>query len=288
MTVAKSDLRIAAHYLITPDGDYYDLGALGVRVTGLGSVPLENISWRGYKQHGETYEATYLRPRTLRFALELHSGSWAEIWPIRTQLLNALSISGEQVRYQFVLPNGNVREIRGVVGGDTSIEHLDARAAQAAFSLVCHDPTFYDPSAKSAAMSTSVADALVIPFYIPDEHWYGEGLVLGATVNNAGTWRAYPRVTITGGYQRVGLHNTTTDALIVLGVAASSSDTVVVDFDPSNRGVWRNGGLSLDEVESGNMVDWYLQPGTNVIKLTGSINAGTAAIVEFNERYLAL
>lgn len=284
----KTAVKLAAIYIITPDGEYYDLGAWGATVTGLGSTPLDNQSRRGYQQNGETYEATYLRPRTLRFRFDIFSGSYVKIWDVRSAFLDALSIAEGELRLQLVMPNGDVREIKGVVGSDTSIKRAGYRSASVSFSLICHDPTFYDPNVLTDSLTTSASDAFVLPFTVPDGYWFGEGTVLGATINNPGTWRAYPKVTITGGYQRCGIYNATTGAILVLGVQAASYDTIVVDFNPSSRGVWRNGTLSLGEIESGNMINWYLKPGNNTVKLTGSLSSGISATVEYTAHYVAL
>lgn len=279
-----------SEYLINADGSIFPLSEYGARVTGLGNIPVEYATIRGYGQHGVSVVNYALQPRTLTLSFAVHGRSRTELLALRQALLETLSPDGGDLIYRRVLPDGSRRDIVCRVDASLSVEdHFKGRSAQVGLALFCPDPTFYDPKEYAADFVTVAADAFVTPFYAPDEFWTSGGTTLGVTVHNPGNWRAYPIIELHGDYQRAALHNVTTGALLVLGVAAGASDTVVVDFRPGERMVTRNGEAALDEVESGNMVDWYLAPGENVLQmLGGGFSASTSARLTFHPRYLGL
>ena len=279
-----------SEYLIAANGTIFPLSEYGVRVTGLGGVPVEYAMVRGYGQDGVNVADYHLQPRTLTLSFELHGRRRKELLALRQALLEVLSPAGGALTYRRVLPDGSRRDITCWVDASLSVEdHFGGTSAQVGLTLFCPDPTFYDPKEHVADFVTVVADAFVTPFYAPDEFWSSGGTTLGLTVENPGTWRAYPVIELRGDYQRAALHNVTTGALLVLGVAASAADTVIVDFRPGKRSVTRNGEPALAEVESGNMVDWYLKPGENVLQvLGGGFSASTRARLTFHPRYLGL
>ncbi len=279
-----------SEYLIAADGTIFPLSEYGARVTGLGNVPVEYATVRGYGQDGVSVANYHLQPRTLTLNFEMHGLGRGELLTLRRRLLEALSPAGGALTYRRVLPDGSRRDITCWVDASLSVEdHFGGTSAQVGLALFCPDPTFYDPKEHGADFVTVVADAFVTPFYAPDEFWSSGGTTLGLTVENPGNWRAYPVIELHGDYQRAALHNVTTDALLILGVAATAADTVIVDFRPGERMVTRNGEAALDEVESGDMVNWYLAPGENVLRvLGGGFTASTRAHLTFHPRYLGV
>jgi len=277
-------------YLISSDGQMYPLSYFGAIVTGLGNVPVEYRTRESYGQHSVTVDGFKLTPRTISFSFPLHGRSRQALWDRRQRLIEVLNPEKGVVTYRHVMPDGSRRDIDGWLDASLSLaESEDGRGNSVGFSLFCPDPTFYDPQAQSENVAAVEVTALILPFYLPDELWFGGGTTLVATVNNPGTWRAYPVLTITGPYQRLVCSNETTGATFTLGVALDIGETLVVDLTPGQQRVTRGGVNALDEIESGNIVDWLLAPGDNVLSFSGAGLTDVSQVnVSFQARYVAL
>jgi len=276
-------------YLIASDGTVYPLDALGVAVTGLAQVPVEYRTREGYKMHGVAVDDWRLTTRTLSFAFSLHSLTRQQLWQRRQALIDLLSPQGGMVTYRKILPDGRRRDIRGWLDANLTIEDRDGRSADVGFGLFCPDSTFFDPTRKAISLEPSKVGALVVPFWIPDELWVGNGTLFSGTVTNRGNVAAYPRISVTGPYERLVLMNQTTGASFTLGVTLPSLKAIVIDLTPGLIAVTRDGVNALDEVD-GNLVEWQLLPGDNVLSSSGAgVLVGQSSVhIDFHERYIAL
>jgi len=281
-------------YLITADGKVFLLRDYGARATGIGNIPISYVTREGYKQHGVSVEDYTLQPRTISLAFDLHGRHRSGLLALRSALLSAVSpAGGAPLTYRRVLPDGSRRDIDCWIDASLSIsDEFDGRSAEVGLSLFCPDPSFYDPAKITETLTLQTASAFVLPFAIPDDLWFtaSGSAGLAATINNPGTWRAYPEIVINGPYSRMIVTNDATGASFTLGIAATADDTITVTLEPGNLSITRNGTLSLDELEAGDLVNWYLVPGQNRVTASGSGTSEgvTSAQVKYNARYIAL
>lgn len=277
-------------YLIRSDGRRYPLQYYGAAVTGLGATPIEHQARRGYKQRGVTIDGFFLGPRTLSFAFDLYGLKRQDVWDRRQELLDQLNPETGIVTYRKIMPDGSRRDIDGWLDASTSLaETDDPRVTNVGFSLFCPDPTFYDPTAESDILAASEVDAFVLPFAVPDGLWFGGSTQLTGTLTNPGSWRAYPTIRIGGPFSRLVLTNSTTGASITLGVALAYGHEIVITLTPGNQSVLRDGVNAFDEIEEGNLVDWYIAPGDNVIVCGGAgLTTDSFVQIAYHPRYLAL
>jgi len=280
-------------YLITADGVFL-LRDYGARAVGLGNIPVSYVTRQGYKQHGVTVEDYTLQPRTISLAFDLHGRNRSGLLALRSALLRAVSpAGGAPLTYRRVLPDGSRRDIQCWIDSSLSIQDgFDGVSAEVGLSLFCPDPSFYDPAKITATLTLQTATAFVLPFALPDDLWFAASgsAGLGATINNPGTWRAYPEIVIEGSYSRMVVMNEATGASFTLGVAATADDTITITLEPGKLSITRNGVLALDELEAGDLVNWYLVPGQNRVTASGSgTSEGVTAVqVKYNARYIAL
>lgn len=277
-------------YLIRSDGQIYPLRHYGVKVTGLGNVPLEHMTQAGYKQHGVVVSGWRLTPRTITFALDLDVLRPDQRWQRRQELIDQISPQYGAVTYRKVFADGSRRDIDGMLDTSLSlVESDDLRHVATGFGLFCPDPTFYDPAEQDQILTAATVDAFVLPFAVPDELWFGGATQLSGTVSNPGTWRAYPVITIGGPYSRMIIQNQTTGASITLGVALPAGSSMVIDLTPGQETITRDGDNAFDEIEEGNLIDWYLAPGDNLVLFGGAgVTVSSFARVSFQARYIAL
>jgi len=260
-----------------------------VSIVGLADIPVEYQESRGYKQHGVTVLSWSLTPRSLAFAFEETARTPSGLWAQRQALIDVLKPNTGIVTFRRVFRDGARRDIDGWIEAGMSMIREGGLTYDVAFSLRCPDPSFYDPTEQSNSLTMAVVEAFALPFALPDDMYIGDGTSLTATVDNPGTWRAYPTITITGPYSRLVLTNNTTGASFTLGVALDVSETMVIDLTPGAITIERDGVSALDEVEGGNFVDWYLESGDNEVVASGSgIDINTTVTVSSNPRYIAL
>jgi hypothetical protein len=277
-------------YLITADGRVYPLAAYGARVTGLGGVPVEYQTAQGYRQHGVTVRDFRLGARTLSLAFRLDARGRRLLWALRGELAEAVSPARGAVTYRKVLPNGNVREIRGWLDESLSVEDVsDGRAVEVSLSLLCPDPSFVDPAWQAVTADNEQSAALVLPVVLPDEFWCGGSSQYVVVLDYPGTWRGYPQLALHGPYDSATVSNLATGAQLVLGLPLPEASLVRVDTTPGALAVTRDGVTAMAELSDGNLVDFFLAPGPNRLVLNGTgFNAATAFRVEYRARYIAL
>lgn len=277
-----------AEYLVAADGTIIDLTDLGVSLVGMSDIPVEYVASQAFKQHGATYHDWRLKPRTLTFAFEQVARSRVGCWALRDALIGVLSPAVGQVIYRRVLHDGAVRQIDGWIQSGMELAQTDGKSFDAAFALECPDPTFYDPTIVTAIFTASADDALLVPFVVPDEMWIGSETAVQASLTNGGTWYAYPVITIQGPYQRIRLEHSN-GAFLVLGTEAYAGQEVIVDLTPGAQAITHEGVNALDELEDGNLVDFLLEPGANIITGSGAGMTGTTQVsLIYHTRYVAL
>uniref|UniRef100_UPI002BD0B82D phage tail domain-containing protein n=1 Tax=Aggregatilinea sp. TaxID=2806333 RepID=UPI002BD0B82D len=188
-------------YLITADGQVYPLAYYGAKVTGLGSLPVEYQTTQGYKQHGVTVRDYRMQPRSISIVLTLNAMTHQLLWTLRSQIIGAVNPEHGAVTYRKVLPDGQVREIKGWLEESLSIEDADdLRSAEVGLSLMCPDPSFYSPALKTATAANETSAALVLPVVLPDDFWFGGANQYPVDIDYMGTWRGYPQLIIRGPY----------------------------------------------------------------------------------------
>lgn len=288
-------------YLIGADGDYYPLEEWGVIVTGMGDIPAEYLSQRGYGQHGETIKGWLLGPRTLGFAFTVDARNRPGYWERREELIDALRpnavVSGATpVTYLRVFSDGSRRAIDGWVTAGLEMEPSeDQLAFGAAFDLRCPDPSFYDPSQKSTALVGEDSGAIAWPLSFDDDddsEWYFDtAYSLNAIVTNAGTWRSWPVIEVAGPFTRLMFQNLTTGQSFTLaGDGLLASETLTITLTPGQVDLVDDDGNScFDWLESGNVADFYLAPSANSILASGVGTTGVTGItVKHYDRWIAI
>ncbi len=277
-------------YLITADGARFPLAEYGVEVSEIGNIPVEYETARGYGQHGATVFDWRLRERAISLALASGARDRRGYWALREKLLNALRPNrGGALTLRFVQPNGARRDIRGWLQGGLSLtESADGRNLDAAFSLLCPDPAFYDPALVSATLVSGDAGGFYFPAAFPI--FFTSGAALSLTLSYAGTWYTYPAITISGPYTGITISNATTGGYITLSVALTSSQTRIIDLTPGAQSIVDAAGNNrISDMSDGNLLDWYLTPGENIISANISgFDANTAVALSYRTRYIAL
>lgn len=281
-----------AEYLITANGTIYPLDALGVKVTGLGNIPVEYQKMRGYGQHGETVLSWRLGARQIGFTLDRGNLAGLAYWQARQRLIDILSPQSGMVTYRRVLPNGRRRDIAGWLQAGMSLnEYEDRSGFTAEFTLECPSPSFYDPVLQSVVLGAGHPDYLGFPFSFGDDRfWFDSPGIARGKITYEGTWRSYPAISITGPYGSITVRNVTTGARFTLGVPVASGEVITVDLTPGEQSITDSAGDNLlSHRSAGTFIDWYLVPGTNDIFASGTGNSSQTSVqVSYHTEYISL
>lgn len=299
-----------ADYLITHDDKYYALHSMGRRgllnISGLFPIPVTYQTTRGYRQDGITILSSDLSTRNIAFVVKDSAHCREDYWLTRRyNLLEVLRMNrGGPLMYQKVLPTGARRRIDGWLSSGPTQQNdqgsPDAMTMQAAFSLLCPNPTFYDPTLNE--YTVPVDDDLELVFPIT---FGGGGIVFGSgatfvgSITYNGTWKSYPVIKITGPYNFITIKNITAngEAAFTLSVPRGPGEVLFVYLEPGNQHIEDAFGNLLAEVpSSGNLIDWALLPdplatdGANMITVSGGAidSSSTEVIIQYYERFAAL
>lgn len=176
---------------------------------GTGMLPMHRLSERGPLQHGSTDVGYYYDPRIIMLTLQINDATVAAVDVKRQALMNIFSPQYAPLYLKYTLSGGEVRYFECHYTDGLSLPHAGTGLHfRTPVTLLCPEPTCYDPAALSAQFSIGGGtDTWEVPFPIP--------LQVGASVINAntvitygGSAPTYPIIRITGPAQNPVLINT--------------------------------------------------------------------------------
>lgn len=295
---------------ITPDGETYNFDGVYkciIAQEGYGMPPIEYITQRGPFQHGESIIDYRLGRRIIQLTLSENHKTRYDYWDARANLLDffrpnrftgGVFLSGV-LRKQ--LPDGNIRDIDVTVevGPTFSIPRGDIIAPSLIETLrfIAADPTFYDPTQKTATYVLSTTDELIFPATFPILFWIG-GVDQSINVTYNGTWRTFPDIVIAGPFSGFTITNTSTNEKIKLEYDINIGETVTISLEYGNKTVISSiyGNIIGSVSSDSDLAEFHLAPdpevvgGINNLAIYGS-NAvvGTSDVdISYYERYIGI
>lgn len=269
---------------------------------GYGAPPIDYISQRGYRQHGETKLDYLLAPRTVTLDLwKKPACSRVEYWQNRAALHDLLRPNrGGSLQLTLTMPDGSQRSIyldpQPGAQFDTPQTENNNWEINESLDFIAFDPVWFNPSQTVQAVALDATQNLVFPIVFPIEFGPG-GALYTATINYAGTWKSYPRLIITGPYTTVLLTDSVTGATISLTVPIAAGQSRTIDLTPGAISIVdENGDSVFGELSSdSDLVDFTIEPdpiaagGVNTIS-ADIFGAGTATTftIEYSERFYAI
>lgn len=299
------------HKFTTPDGVEYTFDAPSPNATRLvlvpspgnwGLPPLNIITERNYKQDGDTVVAKYLNPRQFELSFRLQGCSREDYWEARQTILNICrpNRNGE-VTYTHIRADLSQRAIKGTPLSPNfpaiDPESWDEWAIADALQMICHNPTWYNPTETTPDIVHTEPDpALQFPFSFPVDSFFGSGVDLyEAQFTYDGNWYTYPVFEIHGQALNATMQHQELGIQIVIQGEIGTNETVTVDL--VNR-------TAISDLEGSvwnrlwvlsNIVDFRVEPAPAV---SGGINTlqvfldnrdvNTAVSISFNARYIGL
>ena len=245
-------------------------------VDGLGMPDVAHISERYAQQDGETYQGTRLKKRIVTLAFQLVHDSESDLWDARDELLRAISDFGHGFDLYVFLPNGDIRSIRLQFDAGLSMPRdMNQNLIQQECVLQCvaHDPLLYDPNDEIQAFNNAALGSV-------------------QTVNNPGSWFAYPAIWIDGPLTDPVIQNQTTGEILDLtGFTVNIAEKITITLTPGAKAITCSGiGSILGYLSTAsNLATWHLGVGDNDILWTGSADMGSTALTfVYYPRYIGV
>lgn len=265
-----------------------------------GMPPLEYVTSRGYRQHGETEIDYFLQSRALEITLYvIGQPNRQAYWDLRSELLDIIRPNRQGAMTLTVKrPDGSKRSIAvranpGFIFPPSESNHWNI---QEGVSLIAHDPIWFDPSATALTITETTAAELVFPITFPIVFGSAGVILDSGIIAYAGSWRSYPVLTITGPYNTVTITNTGNNAAFQLTVPIITGEQRIITLGPAFSIVDANGDSHTDELGlASNIVDFAIYPDSELSNdqqiqaiFIGGSSGQTAMTVAFNTRYIGI
>jgi len=273
--------------------------------TNFGAAPVTYQTQSGYRQIGSRVLDYNLSDRRLTVLIRQGDQSITrdDYWIRRAEIINYFRPNrggGNELILTINRPNNAglrvKRSIRCRYESGLEFEDFDTDvndfAVDAAISLIAHNPIWYDNEETILTPASGTDDNLVFPITFPIV--FGEsGLVFNTgDLAYTGSWRAYPKIIMTGPYATVRLENLGTGALIQMRVAIGASLTRTIELSESQFKIYdQSGNSKFSEMDqNSNLKDFYIPTvgeiiagGSQAIKAT--LFGGTPSQSIFELRY---
>ncbi len=293
---------------ITPDGVTVPLhvpAAVGrwvISATGEGLPPINYDATQGPGQNGATVRAFTLGPRVVQLLIRQQFCDRLGYWLGRSDLLDAIRPNRQYLQGATVpgilrktRTDGSRRSLSAVITQGPNFEgsrlgFWDEFAFQEVLRFICYDPTAFDPTVKSQTFTPD--PDLVFPITFPIT--FGELRGIWA-VQYAGTWPAFPTITLTGPMTAPRMENLTTGGVIQLAYTIPAGDTVTVSLTYGAKTVTDQNGVNLvgTVTSDSDLAFFHLAPppeapgGLNSVKISATgIDTTSNAVLSWNDRSL--
>lgn len=258
---------------------------------GFGVPPIQIISKAGYRQDGAVFiQSTYgTRNIILRYVKENVSRNVAELDVLR--LVEFLRItknsliklsyytdSGEKFIYATLSDFGETPTIN-----DANAD-MHAAAQDHMVDLFCADPIWYG-DLHEFTVTLAVQEQWVYDAAYPN--WYDKDpstIKINQEIDYQGTYKSYPKITITGPASSFVFKNNTTGYYIILLAAIPAGEVLTINTDYT--GIVLSDDYYYGFTKDSSPLQTYIEPGINhLIFQLGGTNVNSKLEVQYHDRY---
>jgi hypothetical protein len=297
------------HSILTADGNTYTFPDEENRFLvyiGYGAPPIDYITRRGYKQHGETKVDNLLSTRQITIQLwRKPACDRVAYWQNRAALHDMLRPNrGGSLLLTLVMPDSTKRSIyldaSPGAGFNTPQTDNNNWELDEALEFIAFNPVWFNADQTVLAVAANASQNLVFPITFPILFGPG-GVSYSQVITYTGSWLSYPILVVTGPYDNVTITHQQTGAVITLIIPIVAGQTRTLDLTPGAISVTdENGNSAFDELGiDTNLVDFAIMPrGLPPYGLAGGINTieadivgsgvGTTFTIKYYDRYYAI
>ncbi len=295
--------------LIDPTGSAYRLNNGKTRAvlseSGGGMPPLSYLVSSGPLQDGQTLRGFRLQPRVYIMLVRYQGCTREEYWALRAKLLDRVRPNRQTIgtlapfTLRKYFRDGTKRDLYVMIAqGPEFIGNAPTTWDMWGFTetlrFVAHDPTWYDGDTTTVTHVPTTTSGLVFPITFPIT--FGAGVISSSeTIAYAGTWAAYPTITIDGPVTGPQILNVTTGELLALSYNVPLGERVTIDLQAKT--IVNNSGVNLVGylTEASDLATWHLEPapgaagGNNQISFAGyNADGNTRFGLSWNDRFVGI
>lgn len=232
-----------------------------------GAPPIEWITSRGYKQHGETVLDYMIESRVVTLEIyRVGACSRQEYWESRASLVNLLRPNrGGPLTLTVQTPNGSQRSL--LVRADPGFIFPPTPptennwSVQEQIDLIAHSPFWFNPSTTDLVSTGFTDTRLVFPIDFPIEFGLN-GRRFRFNQTYRGNWESFPIFKVLGPYTNAIFVNNTTGAQFQLMLPILDGEDRFVDLTPGQQSIYDSDGVShFGELSpDSDLVNFSLQP----------------------------
>jgi len=253
-----------------------------LEVSGLSLPDKDHIAARAPEQHGNTYIATWFRPREFSITISLSGCDAADFQQKHRALarvINPLDSSTLRIESEdhlrFYL---DCKLVTGV-----AVNRQNSRIAEVLLQLIACNPFFYTDEEEYAILS-SLSGGLFIAFTIPG--------IIGSpanqasfTITNDGHIYTTPVITIDGPIDNPAFYNDTSGQVLTVNELVLAGSQLVIDMGNRTAFIY-TGAAATNVLGSLTGTFWNLAVGDNDIRIVSDNAAVFTGTIVWTERYL--
>lgn len=264
-----------------------------------GSPPISWLTESHYQGHGERVLDYRIGARAIGLNI-VHNGrgTRADYWDNRATLLDFMRPNyASPTKLVISNSSGELRAIDVRPDPGAPFEPTDDASfvINQTIQVVAHNPFWYNPNISQPTISSTVDVNLAYPITFPISFGSSGTVFSTGDLNYQGTWRAYPKITITGGFSQATITNTGTNIELILINNIGDGDQRIIEFNPDiGRSIVDASGVNKlsDLSVNSNMVDFYIAPSSEItttqkinVTLTGITGSSNVSIQYYTRYY---
>lgn len=256
------------HQIITYDGNTLTIPDQDVvfrAYGGYGAPPVEFVTRRGYKQHGQTFVDYTISSRSVSVSLYRSGACSRELyWEYRKELHNLLRPNrGGAITLVLRQAGGEKRALKVWANPGAVFAPVETNnwAIDENLDFTAFDPFWFDPDAVSADVGLTVDSNLIFPITFPIQFGIA-GAQFNYPITYTGTWDSFPTLTLTGPYTSATIENLATGIKLELVQGISEGDQRIIDLTPGSQSIVDAAGVNhfSDLAPGANLVQFAIRP----------------------------
>jgi len=274
ITISDLTLSDSSGKFLLHDNRGFDVSDLRIDIQNLGNMDGARL--------GNYFEGK----RTFTIEGQINASSEADLETQRRLMQGALSID-EGLKTMTVVTRGGLTVTIDVILTSLQLDHDKGENTWGEFQIQLVAPNFYFDGnvLNSETLTINAGEGGAIPAEIPFS--FGSGGSGNVTATNAGNGKARPLIKIYGPIQDPTVQNATTEKSISVTYTLNSAEDFI-EIDTRNQTVKLNGVSDIISNVTGDLEDFYLLPGDNVLKLVAVAFTEAEATVEWYDSYIGL
>lgn len=284
-------------------GAFYNPG-----FAGYGLPQVNYVRQKGYRQVGETVRDVEYGSRTISLNLFTKSNpSRADYWDERQRIFNIVRPNRGISRLNELTitvrrEDGTKRFIKAFYAGGLELtdEDTDENAfrIQTTINFYCPSPIWFDSNTITITPSASVASSLVFPITFPITFSVSGSVFSTGIINYEGSFRSYPKITISGPYTTARITLAPGGEEIILINPINAGEQRIITLSETGFSIIDHAGDDqFNDLQIANLVNFFIKPSDQIAtgetqsistNLLNGVDGVSSVIYEYDIAYIGI